>query len=37
MGADPECELPHHLAELGVALWMSKDVPGWKALIEVIK
>jgi len=25
MDARPDCELPHHLAELGVALWMSKD------------
>ena len=37
MDARPDCELPHHLAELGVALWMSKDVQGWKALIEEIK
>ena len=34
MDARPDCELPHHLAELGVVLWMSKDVQGWKALIE---
>ena len=33
----PDCELPLHLAELGVVLWMSKDVEGWKALIEGIK
>ena len=32
MDARPDCELPHHLAELGVVLWMSKDVQGWKAL-----
>ena len=37
MDARPDCELPHHLAELGVVLWMSKDVQGWKALIEGIK
>ena len=37
MDARPDCELPHHLAELGVVLWMSKDVQGWKALIEDIK
>jgi len=37
MDSRPYCELPHHLAELGVVLWMSKDVQGWKALIEEIK
>jgi hypothetical protein len=37
MDARPDCELPQHLAELGVVLWMSKDVQGWKALIEEIK
>jgi hypothetical protein len=37
MDARPDCELPHHLAELGVALWMSKDAQGWRALIEEIK
>jgi len=37
MDARPDCELPHHLAELGVALWMSKDSQGWRALIEEIK
>ena len=37
MDARADCELPHHLAELGVVLWMSKDVQGWKALIEEIK
>jgi len=26
MDARPDCELPHHLAALGVSLWMSKDV-----------
>jgi len=35
MYARPDCELPHHLAELGVVL-MSKDVQGWKALIQEI-
>ena len=29
MDARPDCELPHHLAELGIVLW--------KALIEEIK
>jgi hypothetical protein len=37
MDARPDCELPPHLAELGVVLWMTKDVQGWKALIEEIK
>jgi hypothetical protein len=31
MDARPDCVLPHHLAELGVVLWMSKDAQGWKA------
>ena len=37
MDARPDCELPQHLAELGIVLWMGKDVQGWKALIEEIK
>jgi|EndMetStandDraft_5_1072996.scaffolds.fasta_scaffold2684373_1 hypothetical protein len=37
MDARPDCELPHHLAELGVVLWMNRDAQGWKALIEEIK
>jgi hypothetical protein len=37
MYARPDCELPPHLAELGVVLWMTKDVQGWKTLIEEIK
>ncbi|UGX96772.1 hypothetical protein G6321_00017165 [Bradyrhizobium barranii subsp. barranii] len=37
MDARPDCELPQHLVELAVVLWMSKDVQGWKALIEEIK
>ena len=37
MDARPDCELPHHLAALGVVLWMGKDVQGWKALIEEFK
>src|SRR3954464_15020682 len=32
MDARPDCELPHHLAALGISLWMSKDVAGWDAL-----
>ena len=37
MDARPDCELPHHLAALGVTLWMGKDAQGWKALIEDFK
>ena len=37
MDARPDCGLPHHLAALGVVLWMGKDVQGWKALIEEFK
>jgi hypothetical protein len=37
MDARPDCELPNHLAALGVVLWMGKDVQGWKALIEDFK
>jgi hypothetical protein len=37
MDARSDRELPHHLAELVVVLWMSKDLQGWKALIEGIK
>ena len=34
MNARPDCELPHHLAALGVLLLMGNDALGWKALIE---
>jgi hypothetical protein len=34
MNARPDCELPHHLAALGVLLLMRNDALGWKALIE---
>ena len=37
LDASPDRELPHHLADLGVVLWMSKDVQGWSALIHEIK
>jgi len=37
MDARSDREMPHHLAELVVVLWMSKDLQGWKALIEGIK
>ena len=34
MNARPDCELPHHLAALGVLLLMRNDALGWKTLIE---
>ena len=34
MNARPDCELPHHLAALGVSLLMTNDALGWKVLIE---
>ena len=34
MNTRPDCELPHHLAALGVLLLMRNDALGWKALIE---
>ena len=34
MNARPDCELPHHLAALGVLLLRGNDALGWKALIE---
>ena len=34
MNARPDCELPHHLAALGVLLLMENDALGWRALIE---
>jgi hypothetical protein len=34
MNARPDCELPDHLAALGVLLLMRSDALGWKALIE---
>jgi hypothetical protein len=34
MSARPDCELPHHLAALGVLLLMGNDALGWKALIQ---
>jgi hypothetical protein len=34
MNARPDCELPQHLAALGVLLLMRKDVLGWRTLIE---
>ncbi|WP_449384315.1 hypothetical protein [Bradyrhizobium sp. UFLA05-112] len=37
MSARPDCELPHHLAALGVLLLMGNDVLGWRKLIEGIR
>jgi len=37
MDARSDCELPHYLAELSVALRMSKDAQGRRALIEEIE
>jgi hypothetical protein len=34
MNARPDCELPDHLAALGILLLMQSDALGWKALIE---
>ena len=34
MNARPDCELPYHLAALGVLLLMGDDVLGWRTLIE---
>ena len=34
MRARPDCELPHHLAALGVLLLMGDDALGWRTLIE---
>jgi len=34
MNARPDCEVPHHLASLGVLLLMENDALGWRALIE---
>ena len=37
MNARPDCELPHHLAALGVLLLMRDDALGWRTLIEGFK
>ncbi|MCP3459774.1 hypothetical protein [Bradyrhizobium sp. CCGUVB23] len=34
MRARPDCELPRHLAALGVFLLMENDALGWRTLIE---
>jgi hypothetical protein len=37
MSARPDCELPHHLVTLSVALLMGDDALGWRALIEGLR
>jgi len=37
MNARPDCELPHHLAMLGVSLLMGNDALGWRTLIEGLR
>ena len=37
MSARPDCELPDHLAALGVLLLTGNDVLGWRTLIEGIR
>jgi hypothetical protein len=37
MNARPDCELPQHLAALGVLLLMRQDLLGWRTLIEGFK
>jgi len=34
MNARRDCELPEHLAALGVFLLMANDAPGWRTLIQ---
>jgi hypothetical protein len=34
MNARPDCELPEHLAALGLLLLMKNDALGWRTLIE---
>ena len=37
MNARPDCQLPHHLAMLGVLLLMANDALGWRTLIEGVR
>ncbi|WFU43521.1 hypothetical protein QA640_14350 [Bradyrhizobium sp. CB82] len=37
MNARHDCELPDHLAMLGVSLLMRDDALGWRALIEGLR
>ena len=37
MNARPDCELPHYLTALGVALLMGNDALGWRTLIEGLR
>ena len=34
MNARPDCQLPHHLAMLGLLLLMANDALSWRTLIE---
>jgi hypothetical protein len=37
MNARSDCQLPHHLATLGVLLLMANDALGWRTLIEGVR
>jgi len=37
MNARRDCELPQHLAALGIVLLMREDAFGWRTLIEGFK
>ena len=37
MNARRDCQLPHHLAMLGVLLLMANDALGWRTLIEGVR
>jgi hypothetical protein len=37
MNARPDCQLPHHLAMLGVLLLIANDALGWRTLIEGVR
>jgi hypothetical protein len=37
MNARPDCELPHHVAALGVSLLLADDALGWRSLIEGLR
>jgi hypothetical protein len=37
MNARPDCQLPNHLAMLGVLLLMANDALGWRTLIDGVR
>jgi hypothetical protein len=37
MNVRPDCQLPHHLAALGVVLLMANDALGWRVLIQGVR